>query len=531
VSQDEHAVGERRRITDAVGRPVAGGVALLVTLSVAGTNCGGSSVAGIGNDASVNLDAPLSSDTMRSSSDANKGDAGVAEAGQPCNPDGSTGTCPPSAGLQCNVNIHCPDGGNTSISGTVYDPAGRNPLYNAVVFVPRNPTVLAPIVTGTSSCNTCDAQVVDYVTATPTDAAGSFTLKGVPTGDDIPVVIQVGKWRRLVQVPRVADCADTPLPAELSRLPRNQSEGDMPQMALLTGGCDNFACFLRSVGVDAAEFSAPHAGGRVDVYQGLGATGNAAALSSGTAGDCTTAACPLWNRKQSLEAYDAVFLGCECNENNQTKPQASLLAVHDWLGEGGELFATHSQATWFKNGPADFQAAAGWATGPASGAVGPFAVDATSQKGMAFQQWLVNVGAASANGIVSLNTADVSTSVTTVGPATTEWIDDTSTAPEGGGALSGNVKALSFSTPIADAGAAYCGRVYFTDIHAGGGQALEDTNADGPGVPAAVPGACDGGPMTAEEKALEFLFFDKNALCINDTLVPSLPPCAASDGD
>jgi hypothetical protein len=306
----------------------------------------------------------------------------------------------------------------------------------------------------------------------------------------------------------------------------------MPQMALLTGGCDNFACFLRSVGVDAAEFSAPHAGGRVDVYQGLGAAGSAAALSGGTAGDCTTAACPLWSSKQSLEAYDAVFLGCECDENNQTKPAASLLAMHDWLGEGGEAFATHSQATWFKNGPADFQATANWTTGPASGATGPFAVDETYSNGVTFQQWLVNVGAATANGTVPLTPADVSTSVTSTGPMTTEWINDTSTAPEGGSALSGNVKALSFFTPIVDAGAgaSYCGKVYFTDIHAGGGQALEDTNADGSGSPAAVPGACDGGPMTAEEKALEFLFFDKNAVCTGDTMPPPPPPCPTSDG-
>ncbi|MGO9832819.1 MAG: hypothetical protein ACLP1X_01250 [Polyangiaceae bacterium] len=523
-------MGESRRITEVVQRAVSLGIVLLVVVCLAGTGCGGSTGEGVGPDASVNSDASPGSDAVLGSGDANKVDSPVAPSGPPCDSGGSAATCPASAGLQCDVNTHCPDGGNTSMSGTVYDPAGRNPLYNAIVFVPRNPATLPPIATGTSSCNTCDVSIVDSVSAAVTDAAGSFTLVGVPTGNAVPLVIQMGKWRRLVQVPQVADCADTPVPAELSRLPRNQGEGDMPQMALLTGGCDNFACFLRSVGVDAAEFSAPHAGGRVDVYQGLGAAGNAAPLSGGTAGDCTTAACPLWSSKQSLEAYDAVFLGCECDENNQTKPPASLLAVHDWLGEGGEVFATHSQATWFRNGPADFQAAATWTTGPASGATGPFAVDETFPKGVAFQQWLVNVGAADANGIVPLNAADVSTSVTSVGPMTTEWIDDTSTAPEGGSALSGNVKALSFSTPISDAGVAYCGRVYFTDIHAGGGQALEDTNADGPGSPAAVPGVCDGGPMTAEEKALEFLFFDKNTVCVGGSEPPPPPPCPVPDG-
>jgi hypothetical protein len=347
-----------------------------------------------------------------------------------------------------------------------------------------------------------------------TDSAGSFKLVGVPTGADVPLVIQIGKWRRLVKVPQVVDCADTIVPPALSHLPRNRTEGDMPQMALLTGGCDNVACFLRSVGVDAAEFSAPHAGGRVDVYQGLGAAGSAARLSTGVAGDCTTAACPLWSSRQSLESYDAVFLGCECGENIQTKPPSSPLAMHDWLDEGGTLFATHSQATWFKNGSPEFQAVASWTAGP---------------KGMAFRQWLTNVGAANVNGMVSLNPADVSTSVTTVGPMTTAWIGDTSTAPEGGSPLSGNVKALSFGTPITDAGVGHCGKAYFTDIHAGGGQALADPNADGPGSPAAVPGACDGGPMTAEEQALEFFLFDQ-AACIAETPLPPPTPCPTADG-
>ena len=482
----------------------------------------------------MGLDAALGSDAAQGSDagiEADAADGGLASDGPLCTPLGAEPACPPSLGLQCDVNTHCPNAGRTILRGTVYDPAGRNPLYNAWVYVPRDPTRIAPIVTGTASCKTCDPTITDYVTATATDSAGSFMLSGVPTGNDIPLVVQVGKWRRVVRVPTVADCGETQVPAELSRLPRNQTEGDMPRMALLTGGCDNFACFLRSIGLDAAEFSAPHAGGRVDVYQGLGASGPAAPLSGGTAGDCTTGTCPLWSTKASLAPYDAVFLGCECVENIQTKPSSSLQAMHDWLNDGGTLFATHSQATWFKNGPAEFQAVATWTNGPASGATGPFAADAMFPKGMTFRQWLVNVGAANANGIVSLNPADVGTSVTTVGSMTTAWIDDTSTATEGGSASSGSVKALSFSTPIADAGFSYCGKAYFTDIHAGGGQALEDPNADGSGSPAAVPGACDGGPMTAEEKALEFLFFDKNTVCVNGGgQPPPLPPCPLPDG-
>src|SRR4029078_8563283 len=67
---------------------------------------------------------------------------------------------------------------------------------------------------------------------------------------------------------RVAACADAAGPSRLTRLPRNQGEGDIPKMALKTGDSDSPECVLRKMGIDDAEFTNPDGGGRIGVYRG-----------------------------------------------------------------------------------------------------------------------------------------------------------------------------------------------------------------------------------------------------------------------
>jgi hypothetical protein len=61
------------------------------------------------------------------------------------------------------------------------------------------------------------------------------------------------------------------------------------------------------------------------------------------------------------------------------------------------------------------------------------------------------------------------------------------------------------------------------DIHPGGGQALQDQSAGAASPAAPVPAACDGGPLSAGEEALEYLLFDEPA-CVAPTTLPPPPP-------
>src|SRR5205085_10988817 len=104
-------------------------------------------------------------------------------------------------------------------------------------------------------CDRCGNVSGDPLVSTLTDPAGKFKLENVPIGKDIPVVVQIGKWRKQFVVPNVATCQDTKLDAANTHLPGKKSEGDMPQMAIASGDADPFECLLVKMGIDTSEFT------------------------------------------------------------------------------------------------------------------------------------------------------------------------------------------------------------------------------------------------------------------------------------
>ncbi|HEX5100633.1 MAG TPA: carboxypeptidase-like regulatory domain-containing protein, partial [Polyangiaceae bacterium] len=234
--------------------------------------------------------------------------------------------CPGTGGptctrLQCQVT-NCPTGGQaaTVLTGVVRDPAGTNPIYNAVVYVPNDALPLPDVPSG-ATCDRCGAGNVNVVTSTLTDTTGAFRLTGVPSGANIPLVIQVGKWRRVVTIANVPSCTATALPADQTRLPRNRMEGSIPKIAAVTGGSDALECLLRRIGIDESEFGIDGSAARVHLYAGGNPTKNdslgTSQLANGTVfpGAYTT----LYSSVPKMLGYDITVLSCEGSQLEDEK--------------------------------------------------------------------------------------------------------------------------------------------------------------------------------------------------------------------
>ena len=244
----------------------------------------------------------------------------------------------PCVGLQCQQQS-CSGGGTTTVSGQILDPAGQTPLYNVIVYVPNKP-VTAPD-DGYATCDQCGSVASSPVVSVLSDTSGNFQLQNVPVGNNIPIVVQVGKWQRQYTIPTVNACTDNPIDHDLTRLPKNSTEGHIPKIAVSTGALDSLECFIKKIGIDESEFSNGGGSGRVQLYQGEGGStiDNSTPPSYGSGSD-------FWDDVNVLKGFDIVALTCEGNEYGSDKPQIALDAMRDYTNGGGRVFATHFHYYW-----------------------------------------------------------------------------------------------------------------------------------------------------------------------------------------
>jgi hypothetical protein len=417
----------------------------------------------------------------------------------------------PCTGLACQVDACSASATKTTISGKVYDPAGKLPLYNVAVYVPNGP--VAPFSDG-ASCDRCGANILNPVTSAITDESGAFVLNNAPTGANIPLVIQVGKWRRQIVIPAVNSCVDNPLTdPQVTRLPRNKAEGDLPHIAISVGGGDQMECLPLRMGVDPAEFTTGDGDGHIHLYAGdagtypplanFDATHNAgAALTQSSTG--------LWASTDTLKKYDIVILSCEAGENAQSKTTAMRQAMYDYASLGGRVFASHLHSVWFAQGPNPLPTTGTWrkvTQNPPDPS--PATINTSFPKGAALAQWLVNVGASTTPGQISVSFPR--NDIQAVNPAVaSEWL----TVPDPGA-----VQYMSFNTPIGAADDKICGREVFTDLHVASVDimSLPALNANG------FPASCEMRDLSAQEKVVAFMLFDLSA-CVQSEDMPPMKP-------
>jgi hypothetical protein len=440
------------------------------------------------------------------------------------NAGGAAGDC---KGLQC-AQTTCKAGpctqkacasGQTTVSGVVYDPAGKVPIYNVVVYVPNGPVL--PFNSG-ASCDRCGQTVINPVVSALTDTAGKFVLNDVPVGSNIPLVLQIGKWRRQITIPSVSACADTPLTDPMMmRLPRNKAEGDIPLIAITTGGADSMECLPRRMGIDDAEFTTGEGAGRIHLFNGSDhVTGGANDVATKSFDATLNGGAPLlpatglWGTKEALSKYDIVILSCEGGTMEADKPMTARQALYDYASLGGRVFASHWHRVWFSNGPQPVPTVGTWSdrTEPSDPSMGT--INTGFPKGQALAQWLVNVGASTTPGQMEIN--EPRDNIQAVDETlATSWItvqnSNARTNPQ-------TVQYLSFNAPLTVPEDQKCGRAVFTDLHV---STTGATGTDTRGVP--FPSGCQQRDLSAQEKAVEFMLFDLSSCVMNDDTPPRPP--------
>jgi len=396
----------------------------------------------------------------------------------------------------------CPEGSETRITGKVFDPAGKNPLYNIQVFVPSGdlPEIkvgLADPPAGAAQClgQTCDSEVQNPLAAGLTNTKGEFELKGPRLfgGKDVPLVMQIGKWRRKIVIPEVKSCQENKLPAADTHLPKNGREGDMPQIMMALGSYDALECLLYGIGVDNDEFEAGYTSPskHVHVFKGIGG-------GSQVNGQPVPDVNSTWDAGYKMQKFDIAMLACEGTPDGSNKP-TSFNSMKDYTSLfGGRVFATHYHSQWaFKSGWGETVIRS---TGGTNGS-NPYPINTSFPKGQAFSDWLSAVGATSSPGKISLSSPSTYQGGLASPSVGQEWI--------GSGA---SAKYISFNTPVGVPVAQQCGRFVISDVHAAG---------DGSGGKTLPNSACRG--LDAQLSALEFMFFDLSS-CVQDETKPPEPP-------
>jgi hypothetical protein len=412
-------------------------------------------------------------------------------------------------------------------------------------------------------CDTCASLNTPFSTseAVATDVHGNFSIRLPSFGagvNNLPyLIIQTGRWRRVVKNTAITGCTNNTLPIASTALPANSSQGDIPKIALVTADQESAECFLRKVGISASEISA---------HSGSGDTTRITLYRDNGVGQTTTATIPQYSTtllnssSPTLWNYSVVMWPCDGSNPGSSSPgtdangfqpsSAQLNMMLNFANAGGRFFMDHyAGQMWAAVGPSAWQGLGGWDDNGDSPngypAQGKILNGSSSSDQQAFFQWAstwdVNVGNSYGAGYIQsavprevLLTPSSAFLTMVEGESNNNWSGD----PNGNYVLSG-----WYNTPVTASAGSYCGRVVFNDMHVSSARAAcsqpcsyywpygwscwTDCSENASFNPSVFPTFCQSTSLTSEELALEYQFFEVSACNLGVSLPVPPPPIPA----
>jgi len=442
--------------------------------------------------------------------------------------DGFTGTL---TGPTYGSSTSCSGSSTRTVTGHVYVPNGVDPLPNALVYIPQG--VPGAIINNVDCLVNGNWASGPAVTFTYSAYDGSFTLTGVPTGSNIPIVVQSGKWRMQGTIPSVGACGTTTVaPAWATTMPQNHIEGDIPKIAVVTGSVDAAECVIYRSGVNASEFTSASGSGKINLYL---ADNQPGASITGHSSDEKESA--LTGSLSTMNSYDMIMFPCQGSPSD-TDASSNQAAILDWANRGGRLFTTHYSYAWLyenlnassvtstingvtqptygldtSQGPAT---AVQWAVfqnpnpSDPSGGADNATVNTSFTDGNTMSSWLENTPAPSASTTAEGSPAQISISTLRVdqngvNAPTQSWLTLNSSytgTPQGSSHSETQAHAtmqLTFNTPVGADADHQCGKVIYNDYHVYNGNFSPSQ---------AFPAECPTGAMSDQEHLLEYALFE-----------------------
>lgn len=457
----------------------------------------------------------------------------------------------PTAGF-CPQVVDCKTAAtDTTITGTVLAPNGTMPLPNALIYVPNGATTspygVKPFVDGVAN-GACECNISgNPLVSTNSGVDGSFTLTGVPVGKDIPLVIQLGRWRRLVTIPAVNQCVVNPIAASLTMLPSRQNMGSpvdaIPLMALATGAVDAMECVLRKMGIEDSQFSNPWESGRIRFYRDNGAWYGQDKL--------TPSISDLTSTQPNVDQYDALIFPCDgrahdvaSDSKNRVLDAASSTSAY--VNKGGRAFFTHFSYGWLYNqqpsinlpwrSTTDVQAVDSPSSTTHHDGDARVQIDTSFPRGQTFATWL-GLPAVDALSRVSPPEITVRESRWDMNDMMT-W-DNSGPAQRWAFYPSDNewgqsaVMHVTFDTPWAYPPDKQCGRVLYSDFHVTnaaieGRPCISGSRGSPQTTNCVFPGECNE-DFSAQEKTLAYFMFDMTS-CVRPPALSCKPKTCADLG-